>query len=114
MNASTHEVRASRTATPVLVNAIEPVPGLRVYEQPEELRTPAEDTYVWRIGHHSGLSIAKFETKRHAEAAVELIAPIADWTRSVDDLEADSDLCDRVQVLIDYGTAGKFLSRTTA
>ena len=109
MTTSTHKVRASRTATPVLVPAIEPAPGLRIYEQPEELRKSTEDTYVWRIGHHSGLSIAKFETRRHAEAAAELIAPIADWTREADDLVADTDLCERSQVLIVYGTAGKFL-----
>ena len=90
MSVTTHEVRASRTATPVLVPATEPVAGLRIYEQPEELRTSSDDTYVWRIGHHSGLSIAKFETFKHAEAAAHQMTGLTDWTREVDALEADT------------------------
>jgi hypothetical protein len=82
--------------------------------QPEELRTSAEDTYLWRIGHHSGLAIAKFETRRHAEAAVDMIADFTDWTRTADDLEADDELCRKTQESIDYRTAGKFLSKSPA
>lgn len=87
MNASTHEVRATRTATPVLVQAIEPVPGLHVYEQPEELRGPGDDTtHPWRLGHHSGYAMAAFTTKSEAIAAAREVAPFADWTRNADDL----------------------------
>ena len=92
MNASTHEVRASQTATPVLVPAIEPVPGLHVYEQPEELRGPGDDTtYPWRLGHHSGLAMAAFTTKDEAINAAREVAEFADWTRPADDLRADQD-----------------------
>jgi hypothetical protein len=62
VNATTHEVKASETATPVLVQAIEPVPGLHVYEQPEELRTSHSTSgTTWRLGHHSGLD----DRRRH-------------------------------------------------
>lgn len=114
MTVSTHEVRASQTATPVLVQATEPVPGLRIYLQPEELRKPGENIYLWRIGHHSGLSIAKFETRKHAEAAAEVLATLTDWTQGTGDLEADHGLRDRTQELVDIHTAGIFLSRTVS
>lgn len=92
MNASTHEVRARQAATPVLVPAIEPVPGLHVYEQPEELRGPGDETtHPWRLGHHSGLAMAAFTTKDEAVAAAREVAAFADWTRPADDLRADED-----------------------
>lgn len=101
----THEIQVSRTATPALVQAEEPVPGLRVYAYPEELRT-ADDYYVWRLGHHSGLQIAKFEQRSEAEAAAEMIAPLADWTRSAADLRAAEGLGDRVATRIAFDTVG--------
>ncbi|MFF2383676.1 hypothetical protein [Streptomyces sp. NPDC058108] len=101
MNASTHEVRATRTATPVLVLAIEPVPGLRVYEEPEELRHPDGAAYPWRLGHHSGLAMAAFASRDDAVNAAHQVAGFADWTRPADELRADAgfDLtgyCDRL------------------
>ncbi|MFE5368114.1 hypothetical protein [Streptomyces mirabilis] len=101
MNASTYEVRASQTATPVLALAIEPVPGLHVYEQPEELRGPGDVTHPWRLGHHSGLVMAAFDSQDDAVNAARQIADFADWTRPADDLRADPgfDLdgyCDRL------------------
>lgn len=89
MNASTHEVRATRTATPVLVLAIEPVPGLRVYEEPDELRHPDGDTHLWRLGHHSGLAMAAFASQDDAVNAARQVADFADWTRPADELRAD-------------------------
>src|SRR5690606_1806088 len=56
MSVTTREIRASQTAAPVLVQAVEPAPGLLVYVYPEERRKPGE-TYLWRLGHHSGLQI---------------------------------------------------------
>jgi hypothetical protein len=92
VNASTHEVRATRTATPVLVPAVEPVPGLYVYHQPEELQQPGDDTtHPWRLGHHSGLAMAAFPTKDEAINAAREVAAFADWTRPADDLRADQD-----------------------
>lgn len=92
MNPTTHEVRASQTATPVLVQAVEPVPGLRVYEQPEELRKSYETVYVWRIGHHSGLVIGVAMYEDDAIRGAHTLADVADWTRSVDDLRAEVDV----------------------
>lgn len=107
MNASTYEVRASQSATPVLALAIEPVPGLHVYGQPEELRKLGEG-HLWRLGHHSGLVIAKFEQQADAEAAAERIAAFADWTRPADGLRADDDLANKVYRVIVYDTPGVF------
>lgn len=91
MNASTHEVRATRTATPVLVPAVEPVPGLRVYEEPEELRHPDGNTHPWRLGHHSGLAMAAFTSQDDAVNAARQVADFADWTRPADELRTDTD-----------------------
>jgi|SRR5690606_38962723 hypothetical protein len=87
MNASTHEVIARTGATPVLVQAIEPVPGLHVYQQPEELRGPGDDTtHPWRLGHHSGYAMAAFTTKDEAVEAARQVADFTDWTRKAADL----------------------------
>lgn len=89
MNASPHEVRTRAGATPVLALAIEPVPGLRVYQQPEELRRPGDDdTHPWRLGHHSGYAMAAFTSRDEAIAAAHEVAGFTDWTRSVEDLRA--------------------------
>jgi hypothetical protein len=107
VNASTHEVKATQTATPVLVQAVEPAPGLRIYVYPEELRGP-DSTYLWRLGHHSGLQIGKFEHQSDAEAAAEAIAPLADWTRGAAELKADGDLATKVYMRIAFDTPGIF------
>lgn len=88
MSVTTHEVRASQTASPVLVQAIEPVPGLFVYEQPEELRRPNEIS-LWRIGHHSGLTVANAMYEGDAIQGAKEIADLADWTRPADELQRD-------------------------
>jgi hypothetical protein len=90
VNASTHEVRATRTATPVLVQAIEPVPGLHVYEQPEEL-LKANEHYPWRLGHHSGLVIAVAMYEDDAIRGAHKIADMADWTKTADEVRATVD-----------------------
>ncbi|EGE40848.1 hypothetical protein GTY83_07310 [Streptomyces sp. SID4928] len=86
----THEVIARQHATPVLVQAIEPEPGLFVYRQPDELLKKG-DRYVWRLGHHSGYQIAKFEYPGDADDAAWAIRDITDWTRPVDEIRADTD-----------------------
>jgi hypothetical protein len=92
VNATTHEVKASETATPVLAQAIEPVPGLFVYEQPEELRRPGDDAaHPWRLGHHSGYAMAAFDSQDDAINAARQITDFADWTRAADDLRSDPD-----------------------
>lgn len=85
MTITVHEVRAAQSATPVLVQATEPQPGLRIYRQPDELLAP-RDRYVWRLGHHSGLVIAKFEHRDEADDAAWAIREITDWTQSAEQI----------------------------
>jgi len=74
------------------VSATEPVPGLHVYEQPEQLRAPGDDTtHPWRLGHHSGLPLAAFPSQDDATRAAHEVGGFADWTRSADALRADRD-----------------------
>lgn len=116
MNASTHEVRARQNATPVLVLAIEPVPGLHVYEEPEELRGPGDDTsHPWRLGHHSGYPLAAFTTQDEAVAAAHTVADFADWTRGADELrnDPDFDLTGYYDRLMEK-TRGLIIARQTA
>lgn len=91
MSTTTHEVRASQTAAPVLVQAIEPVPGLFVYEQPEELRTHPDSPYLWRLGHHSGLVVAVAMYEDDAIRGAQKIADRADWTAGVEELRTAID-----------------------
>lgn len=98
MNATTHEVRATRTATPVLVQAVEPVPGLFVYEQPDELRRPNQIS-PWRIGHHSGLVIANAMYKGDAIRGAQKIADLADWTLPAEELQRDVPLAELYDAL---------------
>ncbi len=91
VSTTTHEVRASQTAAPVLVQALEPVPGLFVYEQPEELRAHADSPYLWRLGHHSGLIVAVAMYADDAIRGAQKIANRADWTQDVEELRAEID-----------------------
>lgn len=86
----THELRAVGSAAPVFVQALEPFPGLRIYPQPEELLTDS-DRYEWRLGHHSGLALGKFEYLDDADQAALAISEVADWTRPAEDLQAEMD-----------------------
>jgi hypothetical protein len=90
VNASTHELQVRVHDTPVLVQAIEPQPGLHIYRQPDELLAP-NDLYVWRLGHHSGYVIAKFEYPGDADNAAWAIREITDWTRPVEQIRAEVD-----------------------
>ncbi|MGW7788038.1 hypothetical protein [Streptomyces tricolor] len=66
--------------------AVEPVPGLYVYEQPEHLRGPGDETtHPWRLGHHSGLRLAAFPSQDDAVRATFEVAAFADWTRDAED-----------------------------
>lgn len=79
------------------VDAVQPVPGLFVYQLPEHLRHPY---YPWLLGHTSGKCIAAFEQYGHAMEAADVIA---------DELIAAVDayaLCDRIECF----TAGLFIS----
>lgn len=83
-----HEVRVSQTATPVLVQAVEPVPGLRVYRQPDELRRTNQIS-PWWIGHHSGLLIANAMYESDAIRGAKKVAELADWTQPAEVLQRD-------------------------
>lgn len=92
------------------VDAVQPVPGLFVYQLPEHLRHP----YLpWLIGHACGKCIAAFESKGRALAGVELIADFTDWTRSAAELIADVDAYD-LSDLIEDNTSGVFISAKPA
>ena len=87
------------------VDAVQPVPGLFVYQLPDHLRHPH---FPWLIGHHEGKCIAAFERYGHAMEAAEVIADFTDWTRTAAELIATVDALD-LSDLIDYRTAGVFV-----
>lgn len=88
------------------VDAVQPTPGLFVYQLPEHLRHPH---YSWLIGHSSGKCIAGFVHRSHALGAVDLIADFTDWTRTAEELIADVD-AHNLRDLIEYRTVGVFIS----
>ncbi|MGW5582824.1 hypothetical protein [Streptomyces sp. NPDC003857] len=88
------------------VDAVQPVPGLYVYQLPEHLRHPH---FPWLIGHSSGRCIAAFESQARALCGVELIADFTDWTRTAAELIAAVDAYD-LRDLIEDNTSGVFIS----
>lgn len=92
------------------IDAVQPTPGLFVYQLPEHLRHPH---FPWLIGHSSGRCIAAFEQEAHALAGVALIADFTNWERSADELLADVDAYD-LRDLIEEQTTGVFISRSGA
>lgn len=65
----------------LVVDAAEPVPGLRVYEVPANVSPMSK--YRWILAHHEGQALASFETGEAAEQGAAAVAPLADWTRGV-------------------------------
>lgn len=68
------------SAGPVTVTATEPVPGLHVYEIPEDINILSPDR--WVLAHHEGRILAAFESDTAATSAAEQVGPLADWTRN--------------------------------
>ncbi|MET9813208.1 hypothetical protein [Streptomyces sp. NPDC006355] len=66
------------------VPATSPVPGLFVYEIPDEVE-PAS-AHRWSVGHHSGLLIASAMYEDDAISGAKKIADLADWTQPVAEL----------------------------
>ncbi|WP_282204498.1 hypothetical protein [Kitasatospora fiedleri] len=64
-------------AGPVTVEAQPATPGLYVYEGPDAISGGA---CRWRLGHHSGLQVARFQTSEAAHAVAAEIADFTDWT----------------------------------
>ncbi|MFB7500087.1 hypothetical protein ACFC09_36310 [Streptomyces sp. NPDC056161] len=71
------------------VAATSPVPGLFVYEIPDEVEP--ESIHRWSVGHHSGLLIASAMDEADALRGAHTIADLADWTKDVDALRAQVD-----------------------
>lgn len=78
--------------TYTIYDAKEVVPGLLVYRLPEGMhpRSP----HRWRIGHHSGLSVADAMLRENAVAGAELLGTLADWTQDPAALKAAFDPAD--------------------
>jgi hypothetical protein len=66
------------------VPATSPVPGLFVYEIPDEVEPTSG--LRWSVGHHSGLLIASAMYEDDAIRGAQKIADLADWTKPVDEL----------------------------
>lgn len=88
------------------VDAVQPTPGLFVYQLPEHLRHPY---FPWMVGHASGRAIAAFEQQAHALGAVDLIAGFTNWERTADELRADVDAY-ALRDLIEEKTTGVVIS----
>ncbi len=70
-------------------HAVEIVPGLLVYRIPEGMHPSSP--HRWRIGHHSGLSVADSMLREDAVAGAELLGTLADWTQDAATLKASID-----------------------
>lgn len=68
------------------VPATSPVPGLFVYQVPDEVEPTS--SYRWSIGHHSGRLIASAMYEDDATRGAQKIADFADWTKPADELRA--------------------------
>ncbi|MFE5582510.1 hypothetical protein [Kitasatospora sp. NPDC056531] len=63
---------------PVTVQAEPATPGLYIYKQPDTVDVGA--SCRWRIGHHSGVQVARFRTADDARSAVVHLVDWVDWT----------------------------------
>lgn len=73
--------------------AVEPVPGLHVYELPAGHREEGDGAgNPWRLGHHSGKLLAAFPSEDDALRAAREVADLTDWTRPAKDLRTNGDL----------------------
>ncbi|MFE2297111.1 hypothetical protein ACFXAW_02830 [Streptomyces sp. NPDC059445] len=97
----------------VTLPAIEPAPGLFVYELPLEHREGDSVANPWRLGHHSGKALAAFPSEDDALRAAREVANLADWTRPADDLRADADFdLERYFLRMEVRTNGLFILGT--
>jgi hypothetical protein len=76
----THTILAD--TGPATVEAQPATPGLYVYQVPDSVDVDAPCR--WRLGHHSGLAVARFETAEDALAGAAAVADWTDWTASAD------------------------------
>ncbi|MFI6103213.1 hypothetical protein [Streptomyces sp. NPDC051310] len=106
-----HTVPVRDVSQRYTVDATEPVPGLLVYEIPDVAHCSGLGHDHWRVAHHSGLLIAACQDEHDAEFIAQTIADFTDWTRSADELRADTslDITDLYE-RITYETPGIFVS----
>jgi hypothetical protein len=71
------------------VPATSPVPGLLVYEIPDEVEPLSG--LRWSLGHHSGLLIASAMYEDDAIRGAHKIADMANWTKNAADLRGQVD-----------------------
>lgn len=64
-------------------------PGLFLFRLPDEMSP--DNPCRWRIGHHSGRSVADSMCQENAIRGAELLATLADWTQDVATLQAAID-----------------------
>ncbi|MFE9398608.1 hypothetical protein [Streptomyces flavidovirens] len=83
---------ADGSKTYTIDHATEIVPGLLVYRIPEGMHPSSP--HRWRIGHHSGLSVADAMLREDAVAGAELLGTVADWTQDAAALKASIDATD--------------------
>ena len=74
----THTLDTS--AGPVTVKAIEPTPGLRIFELPTTI-SPSS-AHRWILAHHDGPALASFTTEDTATRAAAQAGALVDWTRN--------------------------------
>ncbi|MFB7589338.1 hypothetical protein [Streptomyces sp. NPDC056169] len=65
---------------PVEVDAVAPVPGIRVFQLPADVSP--DSPYRWILAHHDGPALASFETDDAAKRAAEQAGSLVDWTRN--------------------------------
>jgi hypothetical protein len=88
------------------VDALTPAPGLFVYRLPAHLTHP---DFPWLLGHgQSGKSIAAFPDRQQALEGAELIADVADWTHTAEELRAEVDVYLLAETIEEF-TDGVFL-----
>ncbi|MFB7239375.1 hypothetical protein ACFCXK_31925 [Streptomyces sp. NPDC056269] len=77
---------ASRT-----LSCVEPVPGLHVFQMPEDLLGEGENAaFPWRLSHCSGRGLAAFPTQDDALRGAREVADLNDWTRTPGKLSTDA------------------------
>lgn len=87
-----YEIVLSGAGGTISLPAVEPVPGLHVYELPDAHREEGDgEGTPWRLGHHSGKVLAAFSSEDDALRAAHEVADLADWTRPAEGLRTNED-----------------------
>ncbi|MGC5533969.1 hypothetical protein [Streptomyces sp. SR-10] len=90
--AAPYEIVLSGARGTISLPAVEPVPGLHVYELPDAHREEGDgEGTPWRLGHHSGRALAAFSSEDDALRAAREVADLADWTRPAEGLRTNED-----------------------